>query len=195
MNHECAMRTFIRLVISIIAGFFLMWPLGYVYGVLHWPTLHTWGLLHGAFFSAWPTLSILTFLALGYVRVFPRVEDTPLLLVGLVWGLLLAGFLGISAYLSASATYALFAVTAAIVSVLSFFARHKLGLAMLVASPVIFSNMDFLLGLMSPPTRELLFYNALFAFDRVKQPVIFALIGLALGSLASAILKRRTEAL
>jgi len=39
----CDMRTFIRVVISVIAGFFLMWPLGYVYGLLGWPTFHGWG--------------------------------------------------------------------------------------------------------------------------------------------------------
>jgi hypothetical protein len=58
-----------RVVISAVAGFFLIWPPGYVYGVLNWPTFHSWGLLHGGFFSAWPTLSILAFLALGYVRL------------------------------------------------------------------------------------------------------------------------------
>ena len=94
-NFECAMRTVTRALISVVAGFFLMWPLGYLYDVLNWPTFHSWGLLHGGFFSAWPTLSIFTFLALGYVRFFPRVEDTPLWIVGLVWGLLLTGFLGV----------------------------------------------------------------------------------------------------
>jgi hypothetical protein len=184
------MRTFIRVVISVVAGFFLMWPLGYAYGLLNWPTFHSWGLLHRGFFSAWPTLSILTFLALGYVRPFRRVEDTPLLIVGLVWGLLLTGFLGVGAYLSASATYGLLAATAAIVSVLSFFAKHKLGVALLVVSPIIFFNMDFLLGLMSPPMREVLFDSALHAFDEVTRPLIFALIGWGLGSLARAVLKR-----
>ena len=32
------MRTFIRTVISIVAGFILMWPLGYIDGALNWPT-------------------------------------------------------------------------------------------------------------------------------------------------------------
>jgi len=189
-NIERAMRTFIRVVISMVAGFFLMWPLGRVYGALNWPTFHSWGLLHGAFFSAWPTLSIFTFLALGYVRLFPRVEDTPLLIVGLVWGLLLTGFLGIGAYLSASAIYGLLAITAAVVAALSFFARHKLSLALLVVSPVVFFNMQFLLGLMSLPMREFLFDSALDSFDKTKWPLIFALIGWGLGSVASAILKR-----
>jgi hypothetical protein len=162
------MRTFIRVVISVLAGFFLMWPLGYVYGALNWPTFHSWGLLHGGFTSAWPTLSIFTFLALGYVPLFPRIEDTPLLVVGLAWGLLLTGFLGIDAYLSASVRYGLFAVTAAIVAILSFFAKKKLTLTLLVVSPIVFFNMEFLLGLMSPSMREFLFEDALQAFDKIS---------------------------
>ena len=58
------------------------------------------------------------------------------------------------AYLSASATYGLLTVTAAIVAVLSFF------LMLLVVSPIVFFNMQFLLGLMSPPMREVLFDRA-----------------------------------
>src|SRR5262245_47971757 len=170
------MRLLMRVVISAVAGFCLMWPLGYVYGVLNWPTFHSWGLLHGGFFSAWPTLSIFTFLALGYVRLFPAVEDTPLLIVGLVWGLLLTGFLGIG---GASATYGLLAITSAIVAILSFFARHRLGLMLLVVSPIVFFKMQFLLGLMSPQLREFksLVGGVLGAFDGVKWPLIFAAIG------------------
>ena len=186
------MRTFIRVVISAVAGFFLMWPLGYVYGVLNWPTFHSWGLMHGAFFSAWPTLSILTFLALGYGRLFPPVEDTPLLIVGLAWGLLLTGFLAIGSYLSASATYALLAITAAIVAILTVFARHRLYLPLLVVAPIVLFNMQFLLGLMSLPTLgfKFLVYDALGAFDKVKQPLIFALIGWGIGSVARASMRR-----
>src|SRR5215475_12890398 len=99
------MRSFTWAVISVVASFFLMWPLGYVYGMLNWPTFHSWGLMHGGFFSAWPTLSILTYLALGYFPFFALLEDTSLLIVGLVWGLLLAGFFGISSYLSSAAVY------------------------------------------------------------------------------------------
>jgi len=183
------MRSFTRAVISVVASFFLMWPLGDLYGVLNSPTFHSWGLLHGGFFSAWPTLSILTFLALGYVRLFPRVEDTPLLIVGLVWGLLLTGFLGSGAYLSASATYGLLAVTAVIVAVLSFFASNKLALTLLVVSPTVFFNMQFLLGLMSPQMCGFLFDGALHAFDEIKRPLTFALIGWGLGLLGRAILK------
>src|SRR5262245_359625 len=117
------MRTFIRVVLSTVGGLFLMGQLGYVYSVLHWPTFNSFGLAHGAIVTAWPTLSIFTFLALGYVRPFPRFEDTPLLIIGVVWGLLLTGFLGIYTYLSDSTIYGLLGVTTAIVAVLSFFAR------------------------------------------------------------------------
>lgn len=177
------MRTFIRTVISIIAGFILMWPLGYVYGALNWPTFHSWGLLHGSFSSAWPTLSILTFLALGYAPAFPRVEDTPLLIVGLIWGLVLTGFLGISAYLSPAAHYGLLSVTTAIVAGLSFCAKRRLRLALLVVSPVLFFNMDFLPDLISEPILEVLSNNA-----------IFVLAGWGLGSLARAIVTRLPKA-
>ncbi|MBO0763008.1 MAG: hypothetical protein J2P50_00190 [Hyphomicrobiaceae bacterium] len=218
------MRTVIRAVTSAVVGFFLMWPLGYVYGVLHWPTFHSWGLMHGAFFSAWPTLSILTFLALGYTRLFPLIEDTPLLFVGLAWGLLLTGFLGTGSYLSTSARYALLyftllyftllyftllyftllyftllyftllAITAAIVAVLSFFARHRLYLTLFVVSPIVLFGVQFLIGLMSQPTREFKFlvYYAFGAFDHVKWPLIVALLGWAIGSVAHASMRRPT---
>jgi predicted outer membrane lipoprotein len=89
-NIEGAMRTFIRTIIAIVAGFLLMWPLGYAYVALSLPTFHLWGLMHGTFIAAWPTLAILVFLALGYLRQFRRIDDTALLIGGLVWGLLLA---------------------------------------------------------------------------------------------------------
>src|ERR1700741_2919478 len=88
-----AMRAFIRIVIAIVAGFLLMWPLGHAYVALSLPTFHLWGLMHGTFVAAWPTLSILVFLALGYLPFFSRTDDTPLLIISLVWGLLLtSGF-------------------------------------------------------------------------------------------------------
>jgi hypothetical protein len=68
-------------------------------------------------------LSIFAFLALGYVRPFPRFEDTPLLIVGIVWGLLVITFLGIYTNLAASTIYGLPGITTAIVATLSFFAR------------------------------------------------------------------------
>ena len=89
------MRAFIRSVIAIVAGFLLLWPLGFAYTSLSWPTFHSWGLSHGAYVAACPTLSLLAFLALGYLPLFRRIDDTPLLIAGLVWGLLLASFFNI----------------------------------------------------------------------------------------------------
>jgi hypothetical protein len=188
------MRNFIRFIVSVAAGFFLMWPLGYVYGILNWPTFHSWGLLHGGFFSAWPTLSIFTFLMLGYVRFFPRIKDTPLLMIGVVWGLLLTGFLGIRVYLSTPTIYGLLAATAIIVAALTFFATHKLGLALLVVSPIVFFNTEFLLDLLSPLDSNYLFYSARRAFDEVQPLLISTLLGWGLGSFACAILHRRSAA-
>jgi hypothetical protein len=50
-------------IASIVVGFFLMWPLGWLFGVLHWPVFHSWGLVHGSFVVAWPLLSVLCFVA------------------------------------------------------------------------------------------------------------------------------------
>src|SRR5437667_8128390 len=77
---ESVMRTFIRSVIAVVAGFLLMWPLGYAYVALSLPTFHLWGLMHGTYVAAWPTLSILAFLALGYLPPFRRIDDTALLI-------------------------------------------------------------------------------------------------------------------
>jgi hypothetical protein len=169
------MRTFIRVVISAVGGFFLMWPLGRIYSVLHWPTFNSFGLAHGSIVSAWPTLSIFTFLALGYVRPFPRFEDTPLLIVGVVWGLLLTGFLGIYTHLSDPTIYGLLGVTTAIVAILSFFATHKLRLTLLVLSPIVFFSLQPKAA--APPTREFL-------------PLIFVLMGGGIGSAARAVVRR-----
>src|SRR5436190_2537947 len=89
------MRTFIRIIVAVFAGYLLMWPLGYAYTTLSWPTFHAWGLSHGTFVAAWPTLSLLAYLALGYLPLFRRIDDTPLLIAGLACGRLLAGFFNI----------------------------------------------------------------------------------------------------
>src|ERR1700741_3628961 len=106
-----AMRAFIRIVIAIVAGFLLMWPLGYGYAALSLPTFHLWGLSHGTFVAAWPTLSILVFLALGYLPLFPRTDDSALLIGGLVWGLLLATGFNIRNALGFQVAYGLLGAT------------------------------------------------------------------------------------
>jgi len=52
-------------LISIILGFALMFPLGWVYGVRNWPVFHSWGLVHGAFMIAWPLLTLVSW---GVIR-------------------------------------------------------------------------------------------------------------------------------
>src|SRR5690242_5643048 len=144
--HRGAMRTFLRSVIAIVVGFLLMWPLGLAYTALSLPTFHLWGLGHGTFVAAWPTLSILTFLALGYLPLFPRTDDSALLMGGLAWGLLLATGFNIRNALGSEVAYGLLDATAVVIAILCLFARHRLRLALLVISPVLFLNLDFLLA-------------------------------------------------
>lgn len=57
--------------VSLVIGFFLMWPVGWLFGQMGWPMFHGWGLAHGAFVIAWPTLSLLTLVVLlALVRRF-----------------------------------------------------------------------------------------------------------------------------
>jgi hypothetical protein len=186
------MRTFIRIVIAVIAGFLLMWPLGYAWTALSWPTFHVWGLMHGTFIAAWPALSILTFLALGYLPSFQRIDDTALLIGGLVWGLLLASAFNIRNALGFEIAYGLLGVTAVVVAILCLFAKHRLRLALLVISPVVFLNLDFLLS--PPATLEQFLSRARYDFREILPPLAFALAGYVLGTLARAAIKRSPKA-
>ena len=181
------MRTFIRSVSAVVAGFLLMWPLGYAYAALGWPTFHLWGLMHGTFVAAWPTLSILAFLSLGYLPFFRRIDDTALLIAGLVWGLLLASGFNIRHALGFEIAYGLLGATAVVVAVLCFFAKHRLRLALLVISPLVFLNLDLLLP---PPTLEQFLSRAIFDLKALLPPVAFSLAGYVLGSLARVAIKR-----
>jgi hypothetical protein len=181
------MRTFIRSVIAIAAGFLLMWPLGYAYAALGWPTFHLWGLMHGTFVAAWPTLSILAFVALGYLPLFRRIDDTALLIAGLLWGLLLATAFNIRHALGFEVAYGLFGVTTVIVAALCIFAQHRLRLALLVISPLVFLNLDFLLA---PPALDQLPSRAILDLKQLLPPIAFSLAGYALGSLARVAINR-----
>ena len=181
------MRTFFRVIISVIAGFLLMWPLGYAYAALGWPTFHLWGLMHGTFVAAWPTLSILAFLALDYLPVFRRIDDTALLIAGLVWGLLLATGFNIRHALGFEVAYGLFSATAVIVAALCVFAKHRLRLALLAISPLVFLNLDLLLP---PPALEQLLSRAISDLKALLPPVAFSLAGYVLGSLVRLAIKR-----
>ena len=164
-----------------------MWPLGYAYVALSLPTFHLWGLMHGTFAAAWPTLSILAFLALGYLPLFRRIDDTALLIAGLVWGLLLASAFNIRNALGYEVAYGLLGVTAIVVALLCLFARHRLRLALLVISPVVFLNLDILLA---PPALELLLSRAIYELKELLPPLAFSLAGYAFGSLARVVIKR-----
>ena len=50
--------------VSLVIGFFLMWPVGWLFGQMGWPMFHAWGLAHGAVVIAWPVLSLLTLVVL-----------------------------------------------------------------------------------------------------------------------------------
>jgi hypothetical protein len=183
-----AMRTFIRSIIAIVAGFLLMWPLGYAYSRLSLPTFHSWGLMHGTFVAAWPTLSILTYLVLGFLPLFRRTDDTLLLIIGLVWGLLLASGYNIRNALGFEVTYGLLGATAIIIAILCFLASHRLRLALLVIAPIVFLNLDFLLT--PPATLAQFFSRATYDLKQLLPPLAFALAGYGLGSLGRAVIRR-----
>jgi hypothetical protein len=184
------MRTLVRVIVSVIAGFFLMWPLGEVYGLLNWPTFHSWGLLHGGFFAAWPTLSVMAFLALGYLPFFGRSRDTPLFLVGLAWGLVLRGFLGVASYMSHPAILGLLVATAAIVTIVGFFTPRRLALGLLVLLPILANQAYFLAASFIDFSDGFWLVGLRFAFDDIKLPLLFVAIGWALASIAARVLKR-----
>ena len=183
------MRALIRIVIAIVAGFLLMWPLGYAWTALSFPTFHLWGLAHGTFVAAWPTLSILVFLVLGYLPLFRRIDDTAPLIGGLVWGLLLASGFNIRNALGFEVTYGLLGATAVIVAVLCLFVQHRLRLALLAILPIVFLNLDFLLT--PPATLERFLMQATYDLKALLPPLAFALAGYLLGSLARAVIRRK----
>lgn len=81
----------VQVVLAIVAGFFLMWPLSMAFDALRLSDYNTWSLVHGGFGTAWPVLAIASFALLGYVKWFHRVEDAPLLAAGALLGLVLQG--------------------------------------------------------------------------------------------------------
>jgi len=188
------MRMFIRIVIvlvqvviAVVAGFFLITPLGYVYDALRLPTFQTYGLLHGSFLSAWPVLSTLSFLALGYVPPFRRIDDTPLLIADLLWGLILASFFYHRSYIGAATTYGLLGATVVVVAMSCFFAKHRLRLVMVVMLPIVFLNEDLLL---SPPRTFDQWSLAAYRLRDFLEPLGASLGGYVLGSLARVAIRR-----
>jgi len=82
----------------------------------------------------------------------------------------------------------LLAVTAVVIAVLCLFARHRLRLALLVISPVVFLNLDFLLS--PEPTLERFLSQATYDLKALLPPLAFALAGYVLGSLVRLVIKR-----
>jgi len=182
------MRALIRSIIAIVVGYLLMWPLGHAWTALSLPTFHLWGLMHGTYVAAWPTLAILTYLVLGYLPFFRRTDDTALLITGLVWGLLLASAFNIRNAIGFEVTYGLLGATAVITAILSFFAQYRFRLALLVITPIVFLNLDFLLT--PPATLANFFSQATYDLKQLLPPLAFALAGYALGSLGRAVIRR-----
>ena len=54
-----------KTLLAYVLGFVLMWPLGWLFGVMNWPLFHSWGQVHGSFVLAWPALSVLSYLSLS----------------------------------------------------------------------------------------------------------------------------------
>lgn len=175
------MRTFVRILIAVVAGYLLMWPLGYAYTKLSWPTFHAWGLSHGTFVAALPTLSLLTFLVLGYLPLFRRIDDTPLLIAGLVWGLLLASFFNIRNALGFEVTYGLLGGMAVGVAALCLFAKHRALLALAALVPVVLLTVEIPPASLSQAVNDL---------RQLLPPLAFVLAGYAAGSLARILIKR-----
>ena len=115
-----------------------------------------------------------------------------LLIGGLVWGLLLASGFNIRNALGFEVTYGLLGATAIVIAILCLFAQHRLRLALLVISPVVFLNLDFLLT--PPATLEQFLSQATYDLKQILPPLAFALAGYALGSLGRAVIKRSPKA-
>ena len=46
--------------VSLVIGFDLMWPVGWLFAKMGLPMVHGWGLAHASFVIAWPALSLLS---------------------------------------------------------------------------------------------------------------------------------------
>jgi hypothetical protein len=121
--------------------------------------------------------------------MFRRVDDSALLIGGLVWGLLLASAFNIRNALGFEVTYGLLGVTAVIVAVLCLYAQHRLRLALLVILPIVFLNLDFLLT--PPATLERFLTQATYDLKELVAPLSFSLAGYVLGSLVRVMIKRK----
>ena len=168
-------------MLAIVFGFILMFPLGFLFGAMNWPTFHSWGLMHGGFFSAWPTLSLVSFATLSLVPWFRPISDAPLLAIAALVGL------GITSALVVADSggqfrvpVALAGVTVACSALLCYFARRRWLVALVIALPMAFFDSQFLLMSVD----SILSYLR-FNFLRVTTPIIVAaFIGLGVAYVA-----------
>jgi hypothetical protein len=65
------------LFISIVLGFALMFPLGWLFGIMNWPVFHGWGLVHGAFMVAWPALALVSWVLVSLMRTRGKSKHQP----------------------------------------------------------------------------------------------------------------------
>jgi len=58
----CSMHSGPHIFGAFVGGILLMWPLGWLFGVMGWPMFHSWGLAHGSWVIAFPLMILLAYL-------------------------------------------------------------------------------------------------------------------------------------
>ena len=125
-----------QIVLAVVAGYFLMWPLGMAADVLRLVYFNTWAMVHGGFGAAWPALAIASFALLGYVKWFYRLHDAPLFAAGALLGLVLQGMMRAPEPPDfVTAPLPLLAVACISSALLAYFAKRWILLAGVVALP------------------------------------------------------------
>lgn len=125
-----------QIVLSIVAGFFLMIPLAMAFDALYWSTYNTWALAHGGFGAAWPALAIFSFALLGLVKWFYRFRDAYLFAAGALFGLALQGLLWMPEPPDfAMASQGLIVGACIDSALLCYFAQRRFPLALAIAFP------------------------------------------------------------
>jgi hypothetical protein len=125
-----------QIVPAVVAGYFLMWPLGMVSDALRLGYFNTWSVVHDGFGAAWPALAIFSFALLGYVKPFYRLHDANLLAAGALLGLVLQGMMRTPEPPDfVTAPLPLLAVACICSALLAYFAKRWILLAGVIALP------------------------------------------------------------
>jgi hypothetical protein len=66
------MNKFAHILFAVVAGFFALFPLGYIFRKMEWPLFEPWALGHGSFVIAWPILSYIAYRAWSLVLFIRR---------------------------------------------------------------------------------------------------------------------------